>query len=170
VYPGNVLILDRAPMPCQDMPEMRVASPRATSACPGTFPRCIAPSSRPKRRDLSFFNARSQDEQEPPIEPSGHPRPTRPATRAGTGIRLYPSIRTGRGASPWAPLQPGDPLITSTEASPPCHPDKGRTSSPQRVSPANVASKMDQTSLQGVFAHGFNLGFSRSRPTPGGIP
>lgn len=39
MYPGNVLILDRAARPCQDVSSTRVDFSRAVCARPGTFPR-----------------------------------------------------------------------------------------------------------------------------------
>jgi hypothetical protein len=173
VYPGNVLILDTAIAPCQEIPEMRVASPRAASACPGTFPRSTSssrpphPSSRPKRKDLSCPatqspgpkpgrgaspwapispETRPQGENDPPIEPCRDPRPSHPATRAGTGTRPYPSAcNPGMGATPNR------------------HPERSRgTSSPQRVSPSNHAPSPARTSLRGVLAHGFNPGYGRT--------
>jgi hypothetical protein len=171
VYPGNVLILDTAIAPCQDARASRVASPYVAPARPGTFPRST--SSRAKSRDLSFPETQSpgpkpgrgaspwapvspetrpRDEHEPPIEPSRHPRPSSPATRAGTGTRPYLSARNpGRGATPL------------------CHPDEGRISSPQRVRPNNHAPSTARTSLRGVLAHGFNLGCSPAM-TKGAVP
>ncbi len=64
MYPGNVLILDRASRPCQEMRATRLALPyAAAAACPGTFPRhsfsqpaLRRPDRSPQaeRRDLSF--------------------------------------------------------------------------------------------------------------------
>ena len=175
MYPGNVLILDTAIAPCQDMPEMRVASPRAASACPGTFPRSTSssrpphPSCRPKRRDLSFpetqspgpkpgrgaspwapFSPETQlvDGNRFTIgEPTRVPRPTCPATRAGTGSRPYQHHSTiaqpGRGNPLWLPVSPKNQLVL----------DRRRTQ-------------------PGVVAQGFNRGIFSPRTTtrPGGAP
>src|SRR6478735_2015 len=65
-----------------------------------------------------------------------------------------PASQTGKGASPWAPVSPTRISWTgrgpfrllertaepSQRAIPPCHPDEGRISSPQRVSPTNPTS------------------------------
>jgi hypothetical protein len=149
VYPGNVLILDTAIAPCQDMPEMRVASPRAASACPGTFPRFRTQSGRGASLWAPFSpETQLVDGNRFTIgEPTRVPRPTCPATRAGTGSRPYQHHSTiaqpGRGNPLWLPVSPKNQLVL----------DRRRTQ-------------------PGVVAQGFNRGIFSPRTTtrPGGAP
>ena len=110
MYPGNVLILDRATTPCQDVRASRKASPYAALARPGTFPRHTSSQFRhldrsaAEWRDLSFHTTQSLY------------RSTGPTTRAGTGTRPYQhDAHPGRGSPPWLPfssenlLTPGNP-------------------------------------------------------------
>ena len=155
MYPGNVLILDTVIAPCQDMPIVRVVSPRAIPACPGTFPRYS--SSRPHRRhpdplrhpDRSGGTSRHPKAQlvaGNPFttnEPTRIPQDERPATRASTGTR------PGQ-AAPRSPLSPeGEGLGVR-----------------RSVSPNDQLELDNHRTPPGVLAHGFNLGVSGSDASP----
>ena len=153
VYPGNVLILDRVIAPCQDARASRVASPYATPARPGTFPRYI-PSSRPKWSDLSFPETWPADNnpaaRQSSVEPTHLIRAIRPITRAGTGTRPYQGTAVSRRSplSLW-----GEGLGVRRSGRPSTQLIAGNPRTPQ-----------------GVVAHGFNLGFSPTPTPPGGHP